>query len=288
MNYRHHFHAGNFADVFKHLLLVQLFRAMQRKETGFLYLDTHAGRGGYDLDEASVGSRLERQPEHPDGIGRLEKASELADQSADYLSIVRAYDRARGNLAPGIRFYPGSPELARAMARSQDRLVFCEKHPEDLDALRNTFERKRGISVQDLDGYTAPRAMLPPPEKRALVLIDPPFEAQTEWEDCVQAVGEALRRLPAAVVALWYPLTDRARADALLTAIRTSRPGPALLFELTIAGPASGIRMRGCGLLVVNPPWRLEEGVRAAIQELPGLLGRDSGASAHTEWLIPE
>lgn len=288
MNYRHQFHAGNFADVMKHLLLVQLVRAMQRKEKGFLYLDTHAGRGAYDLAAAAQGDTRQREPEWPAGIGRLWTADELPGPVADYVALVREFDRQRGNRDRPPRHYPGSPALVAALAREQDRLVLCERHPEEAAVLLNELSYARRTSVQTMDGYAAPRALLPPPEKRALVLIDPPFEAQDEFNRIVTAVEQGLGRLPGGVFAIWYPLTERARVDRFATALGALKLPPTAVFELTVAGEATALKLRGCGLVVINPPWKFEAEVMPALERLAGCLEQEPGGSARCHWLVPE
>lgn len=288
MNYRHHYHAGNYADVFKHVLLLQLIRAMQRKEKGFLYLDTHAGRGGYDLTMPSVlPDGREREPEHPAGIGRLMGATGLPAAINDYLALVGRFNERKGGAATELQFYPGSPWIAKLLLRPQDRMVLCELREDDAEALDFEFARETGVKVLALDGYTGLKAQLPPPEKRALVLIDPPFESKGEFADIERGVGEALRRLPDAVVAIWYPITERARTDEFQYALRELAV-PALYAELTIAGPSSLLRMKGCGLLILNPPWQIEKEIRTVLPALIEKLRVDAGARATCEWLVPE
>ena len=297
MNYRHHYHAGNFADVFKHALLLPLIWAMQRKEKGFLYLDTHAGRGGYDLALPAVrpdGSA--REPEHPAGIGRLWGATDLPPVLNDYLALVRRFNDRHGVTESALGFYPGSPWIARLLLRPQDRLVLCELRPDDAEALDFEFARESRVTVQVLDGYTALKAHLPPPEKRALVLIDPPFESKAEFADVLRGLELALRRLPGAVCAVWYPLTERARADefhrGLLELLESGAlapaPIPAWYAELSVAGAESPLRMKGCGLLVVNPPWQIDAAIAPVLPILREKLQVDAGASVRTAWLVPE
>lgn len=288
MNYRHHFHAGNFADVMKHALLLQLLRAMQQKEKGFLFLDTHAGRGSYDLQVAATGDSLARTPEWPDGIGRLWSRSGLSAELGAYVEAVRQFDHDRGNRDALPRFYPGSPWLGRLLARLQDRLVICEKHPEEFAALAEEFRFSSRTSVQAIDGYVAVRAMLPPPERRALVLIDPPFEDMEEFSRVATALREGLARLPAAVFALWYPLTERARVEAFFAELGGMRLPPTAVFELMIAGEQARIKMRGCGLLLVNPPWLFERVAEPMLGALSEILGQAPGGGARVEWLVPE
>lgn len=289
MNYRHHFHAGNFADVMKHVLLLQLIRSLQKKEKGFLYLDTHAGRGGYDLEVAATGDSLARQPEWPDGIGRVVAAQgELPTPIAEYLALVRTFDQQGGNIASPLRFYPGSPWIAQHVARPQDRLVFCEKHPAECDALQIEVSRFPGVKVQQTDGYTALRAMLPPVERRALVLIDPPFEAADEFAQIATALQQGLRRFPTGVFALWYPLTGRARLDHFFAALRALNPPPTLFAELAIAGEQASMRMKGSGLVVINPPWQFEVEIKPVLQFLARALAQAPGGGSHVGWIVPE
>ncbi len=288
MNYRHLFHAGNFADVFKHVLLIRLLRAMQKKEKGFLYLDTHAGRGGYDLERAASGDSLARQPEWPDGLGRLLGRNDLPAGIAEYVALVREFDRRHANPGPAVRFYPGSPWLAQMLSRIQDRLAFCEQHPAEAAALRDEFALSSGTSVQEMDGYVAVRAMLPAPERRAVVLIDPPFEAQDEFATIVQALANGLERQRGAVFAVWYPLTWRARVNDFFAALRALDLPPTLTAELMVAGESSALKMKGCGLLIVNPPWQIDHEVDPLLVFLARTLAQAPGADARLVWLVPE
>ncbi len=288
MNYRHHYHAGNFADVMKHAVLVRLMAAMQRKEKGFLYLDTHAGRGCYDLATAAKGDTHARAPEHPAGIGRLWNRADLPESLASYVALVKAFDRDRGNTGDTPRFYPGSPWIARLLARPQDRLALCEQQPEEFELLDIELVGEPRVSVHERDGYGALRAMLPPPEKRALVLMDPPFEAAQEFAAMTAAVGEGLRRMPAGVFALWYPLTERARVDAFADGLRQLRLPPTLVLELLIARESSALKMKGCGLVVINPPWQFDREAGPMLEWLAGVLAQEDGAAARIHWLVPE
>ncbi len=292
MNYRHHFHAGNYADVFKHALFLLLLRAMQRKEKGFLYLDTHAGRGGYDLGTTTLlPDGRERAPEWPAGIGRLwnTSAAALPPALADYVALVRAYNARLGGTDAELHFYPGSPWVAHAVLRPQDRAALCELRAEDAEALDIAFGRAERVRVHAMDGYTALKAMLPPPEKRALVLIDPPFEAQDEFAVIARALGEALRRFPGGTYAIWYPITERAKSDRFLEEVAARSDAPPMLnAELQIAGDAAQVRMKGCGLLILNPPWQIEREFAAVLPALADALRVDSGGFARTTWPVPE
>jgi 23S rRNA (adenine2030-N6)-methyltransferase len=289
LNYRHHYHAGNYADVFKHVLLVQLIRAMQRKEKGFLYLDTHAGRGGYDLSLPSVlPEGRSREPEYPAGIGRLWGEPGLPPVLDDYLALVRRFNDRHGATGPELKFYPGSPWVAKMLLRPQDRMALCELRPDDAEALDFEFARESRVTVQALDGYTGLKAMLPPSEKRALVLIDPSFEDKGEFADILRGLGDALRRLPGAVLAVWYPITERVRVDEFHQGLLDLSPPPVFFAELNITGDSTQLRMKGCGLLVINPPWKIDGEIRGILPALVERLRAGPGAGTHDAWLVPE
>jgi 23S rRNA (adenine2030-N6)-methyltransferase len=293
MNYRHHFHAGNFADVMKHALLVQLVRGLQKKEKGFLYLDTHAGRGAYDLTVAAEGDSRPRKPEWPDGVGRIQGWEDLPVAEAQYWELVKKFDASRRGgeaiAANGaVKYYPGSPWFVRELARPQDRLVLCEKQPEECATLREEFLFSARTTVQETDGYTAVRAFLPPPERRALVLIDPPFEAQQEFAQVVSALRDGLKRLPGGVFAVWYPLTERARVDDFFAELQALRPPPTLAAEVSIAGDAADVKMKGSGLVVINPPWEFERVAEPLLEHLGRVLAQAPGGGGRLTWLVRE
>ncbi|MCQ8278777.1 23S rRNA (adenine(2030)-N(6))-methyltransferase RlmJ, partial [Acetobacteraceae bacterium KSS8] len=238
MNYRHAFHAGNFADCMKHALLVWLLAALQRKDAPVSMLDTHAGLGRYDLsaDEA------ERTGEWRGGIGQL-LAQPAGDALARYLALVRAEG------APA--FYPGSPRLAQLMLRPQDRLVLCELHPDDHAALRANLGQDDRVSVHKRDGYAAINALLPPGGgiKRGLCLIDPPFEQEGEWERMESALHTLRRRFGNGVAALWYPIKHRAPSRAFLDRLADAGMPDLVTAELLLRPPLDPQRLNGCGLL---------------------------------------
>jgi 23S rRNA (adenine2030-N6)-methyltransferase len=283
LNYRHEYHAGNFADVLKHAILVRLLRSFQRKEKGFLFVDTHAGRGRYDLLAAAEGATRARAPEWPEGIGRLWDRADAPPEVADYLDVIHAYDRARGNLTPVPRFYPGSPRLARLVCRPQDRLDLWEKQPDECAALKYEFLDERRVSVHEADGYTAMRASLPPAERRAVVLIDPPFEAQDEWAAVLGALGEGLGRFPGGTYAIWYPLTGRARPDGFADLLK-SKDVASFCAELVV--DPSAPRMTGCGVAIINPPWQFDDEARAILTYLAAVLYRGSAAQGEVRWIV--
>ena len=288
MNYRHHYHAGNYADVFKHVVLAQLVAAMQRKEKGFLYLDTHAGRGGYDLSVAPVlPDGRARAPEWPAGIGRLRSSPGVDPRLDDFLALVARYEARKGTLAGGAGHYPGSPWIAQMLARPQDRLALCELRADDAEALACEFRGMARVSVHSLDGYQALKAMLPPAERRALVLIDPPFESRAEFAAVLAGLGDALRRFPGGTYAVWYPVTERARAEEFHRAV-AGYGLPALVAELAVAADSSAVRMKGCGLLILNPPWRIDAELRPVLARLAEILTAEPGGGARTFWVVPD
>lgn len=253
-----------------------------------LYLDTHAGRGGYDLSVTSLlPDGRSREPEYPAGIGRLWAAATLPEALADYVALVRRFNDRHGATGSELKFYPGSPWIAKLLMRPQDRMALCELRPDDAEALDFEFARESRVTVQAINGYTGLKAMLPPLEKRALVLIDPPFESKAEFVGIIRGLGDALRRMPGAVLAVWYPITERARADEFHYAVRTFAT-PALVAELMIAGESSDVRMKGCGLLVLNPPWKIEAEIREVLPELAERLMVEAGGAARCWWLVPE
>ncbi|WP_426151534.1 23S rRNA (adenine(2030)-N(6))-methyltransferase RlmJ [Pseudomonas sp. DC3000-4b1] len=278
MNYRHAFHAGNHADVFKHLVLSRLIALMSRKEQPFAYLDTHAGVGLYDLH----GDQASRTGEYLEGVSRLWGAQEVPELAADYLRILRKL-----NPDGTLRYYPGSPELARRLARQQDSLQFNEKHPDDGLALKENMKRDPRVAVHRGEGWHVPRALLPTPEKRAIILVDPPFEQADELQRCAKAMKEAIARMRQAVVVLWYPIKDE-RAMRRFYQELTSTGAPKLLKAELFVHPAdTDTRLNGSGLAISNPPWGLEEELHALLPWLARLLAQSQG-SWRMDWPIPE
>ncbi|HEV7368501.1 23S rRNA (adenine(2030)-N(6))-methyltransferase RlmJ [Arenibaculum sp.] len=279
MNYRHAFHAGNFADVMKHAVLALILRHLGAKPAPYCVLDTHAGTGRYDL--ASGPSTRTGEAER--GIVRLmrERAA-LPPDLSPYLEAVEAL-----NAGGGLRHYPGSPRLARALMRPQDRLVLAELHPEDAAALKREFAHDRQAAVHHMDGYLALKAHLPPAERRGLVLVDPPFETPDEFDQLVAGLALAHRRWPAGIKALWYPIKDRPAVWRFHDALEASGVPRILLAELTIHREDTHQRLNGSGMVLVNPPWRLDGTLATVLPALHAALGAEEGG-ARVEWLVPE
>lgn len=281
MNYRHAFHAGNFADVFKHAALVALLDALAQKPAAFCYVDTHAGRGRYDLGTDAA----TRTGEQAGGVRRLLAAAPVAPLRR-YLELLRRLDPDAP--AGTLRHYPGSPLLAAACLREQDRALLCELQPDEYAALRVLFRDDARVHVHLRDGYAALPALLPPPEKRGLVLIDPPYEAQDgEFAAIQTALRAAWLRWPQGVYTIWYPIKRRATLRPFQRWLGASGTRKVLIAELQVRGDDSPLRMNGCGLAIVNAPYRIDAALAALLTALQPLLADGPGASQRLEWLTP-
>lgn len=279
MNYRHAYHAGGPADVFKHVVLTRLIVALRAKDRPFCVLDTHAGIGRYDLTGVEAG----KTGEFRDGVGRLLAASGLPAALDPYLRTVRAENAG----APDLAVYPGSPRLARALLRPGDRLVLVELHPEDAATLRARFRGDPQVAVHHRDGYEAVKALVPPPERRGLALLDPAFEAADEFARMVDGLGAAHRRWPGGIYALWYPIKHRAPVDRFHGDLATTGIRRMLVVELTVRADRRPDRLNGSGLVIVNPPWRFDAELAEMLPPLQRLLSWDGGG-VRIDWLVPE
>jgi 23S rRNA (adenine2030-N6)-methyltransferase len=282
MNYRHAYHAGNFADVLKHVVLALVIDSLKRKEAPFRIVDTHAGSGRYAL--ASV--EAAKTGEWRQGIARLigpdaePLPSDVRQAMAPYLDAVRA-ENAPGQLA----VYPGSPLIARRLMRAQDVLIGNELHPEDAAALRAAVGRDPRVKVLALDGWTALRSLLPPKERRGAVLIDPPFEEEGELARLVEGLDQALRRFRTGVYLAWYPIKDPKRIERFHADL-ASRAWPELLaIELLVRRAAATDRLNGCGLIVANPPYPLGAQLATVLPELSHRLAIGPGAGYRVDLL---
>lgn len=270
MNYRHEFHAGNFADVLKHVLLVRILIYLRRKDKAFRYIDTHSGAGLYDLD----GPEAARSGEARDGIGRLRDAplaGPAAELLAPYLEAVRA--------AGGEHLYPGSPKIAQAFLRPQDRAMCCELLPQAVADLRRALGRDSRTKVIEIDGYLGLNAFVPPPERRGLVLIDPPFERRDEYERVHDSLAVGLRKWPGGIFMVWQPVKEPDIATRFCGAIgelADSLGVEALRIDLQVAASASGLARTG--LVVINPPYILEEEATLLLPVLTAALTQGDGA----------
>lgn len=270
MNYRHAYHAGNFADCMKHALLLELLGAMQRKAKPFLVLDTHAGIGRYDL----TAGEADKTGEWRDGIARILAARPVA--LTQFCGVIDA-----------LGVYPGSPLIAASILRENDRLVACELHKDDAPLLRATLAGLRNTAVHERDGYAAMRAFLPPAEKRALILIDPPYEAPDEFATITKTLSAAHQKFNSGVYAIWYPIKHRPPVRDFFEALKLTKLRDVVSLEFLLRDPTDPARMNGCGLLVVNPPFGLEAQATPVLQALLEVLAEPSGGFAITR-LIDE
>ena len=281
MNYRHAYHAGNFADVMKHAALARIVEYLKQKDKAFRVIDTHAGLGVYDLSSAEA----QKTGEWRGGIGRLLEATLPAGAQAllaPYLDAVRAADSGGG-----MRRYPGSPAIVRPLLRPQDRLTAIELHPADAAALKARFAGDFQTRVIELDGWLALGAHLPPKEKRGLVLVDPPFEAEGEFGRLEEGLKKAWRRWPGGIYALWYPIKDRKAVEAFRRELAGAGIPKILDLSLEVRAPSAEPRFDGSGLVVVNPPYPLEAEMRTLLPVLAEVVG-ETGAKANATWLAGE
>ena len=282
MNYRHAYHAGNFADVAKHVIVTRIVEYLKQKDKAFRVIDTHAGIGLYNLDEGEAA----RTGEWQDGIAKVIDAqlpAPVADLLAPWLNAVRSV-----NSDKGLRKYPGSPKLVRMLLRKNDRLSAIELHPEDARILARHFEGDFQVRVIELDGWLALGAHLPPKEKRGLVLVDPPFEEGSEFARLVQGLRSAYARWPSGIYALWYPLKDRKSVAAFLKDLKETGIPKVLNTELYIRGPSPQPRLDGSGMIIVNPPFKLADELKLIFPELMRLMQQDKGGFWRVEWVNGE
>jgi 23S rRNA (adenine2030-N6)-methyltransferase len=281
VKYQHRFHAGNFADVHKHVTLLALLRAMQRKEKGLFYLDTHAGRGRYVFTGAEPRAGIEARG----GFELLRDASVQSEELRDY---VRAQFELR-DAANGSRGYAGSALLAAHALRAQDRGVCCEIEPAESRALQRVLQSWPRMRAQCADGLQAASAWLPPQEKRALLLIDPPYEnPDAEFAAALQATGAALQRLAGAVIAWWYPIKDERTLAPWLQSVTEQVSRPVLRTELWIHPRDSRVALNGSGLLIVNPPFQFDARLAQWLPELGSCLGTEAHGGTSVQWLVHE
>jgi 23S rRNA (adenine2030-N6)-methyltransferase len=279
MNYRHAYHAGNFADVVKHAVLARIVEYLKQKDKAFRVIDTHAGIGLYDLSSSEAG----KTGEWHGGIGRVTGANldpKLEAFLAPYLDAVRA-----ANAQGGLVHYPGSPFVARHLLRKQDRLSAIELHPQDAARLKAVFAGDIQVRVIELDGWLALGAHLPPKEKRGLVLVDPPFEQAGEFDRLLNGLSKAHQRWPGGIYALWYPIKDRDAVAGFRRGLAESGIPKILDIGFDIRLPGREPRLDGSGMVVVNPPFTLEEELRGALPALHGLLAEEPGAPWSVRWL---
>ncbi|TBR39860.1 MULTISPECIES: 23S rRNA (adenine(2030)-N(6))-methyltransferase RlmJ [Dyella] len=290
MNYRHAYHAGNFADVLKHAVLLALIESLKAKPTPFCFVETHAGSGCYALNSPEAG----KTGEYKDGIARL-LFPDLHDTPARTAPLPPLLRRWLDSILtlPGndgsLHLYPGSPLQAARALREGDSAQLCELHPEEALRLRELFRQDRRVHVHERNGYEALKALLPPREKRGLVLIDPPYEAQeAEYRQIEQALKAALLRWPTGMYAVWYPIKLRSQVQPFLRWTQRSGAKRVLRAEVLVSPDDSPLRLNGTGMVILNAPWKFDEVLRDSMLAMAQLLSRDRPATWHLDWLVAD
>lgn len=282
MNYRHAYHAGNFADVLKHAVLIAVIDHLKKKDKAFRVLDTHAGIGHYDLS----GEQAQKTGEWRDGIGRLidiTPSHQAAPLLAPYLELVR-----EANGAGPLTQYPGSPEIARRLLRAQDRLTLTELHHEDHAALAERFAGDHQVRVVELDAWLALGGFVPFKEKRGMVIVDPAFEEPDEYRTLAAGIFKATRRWMTGTYVAWYPIKDTKALEHFYRMMIDTGLRKMLRTEFQVARPTKDGTLKACGMLILNPPFTLEAQLRGALPWLAKILAQGPGASGTVDWLVPE
>lgn len=279
MNYRHSFHAGNFADVLKHVTLARILDYLKRKDKPFRVIDTHAGTGLYDLS----GDESARTGEWLSGIGKIESVKLESPVEALLAPYLEAVESARA--ISGDNLYPGSPWITRHLLRRVDRLTAIELHPQDFERLKELFAGDVQVRTIHIDGWLSLGAHVPPKEKRGLILVDPPFEQPGEFERLLRGAVKAHKRWPGGIQALWYPIKDRKAVQEFRKGLAESGIPKILDLNLMIRGAGEVPTLDGCGMAIINPPFVLEEEMRIVLPAIMQLMREDNGASWSAEWL---
>lgn len=279
LSYRHSFHAGNFADVLKHTVQLLIIKSLQQKEKGFLYLDTHAGAGLYSLQSFEA----EKTAEFEQGVGYLWQRQDLPETVKYYLDQV-----AKVNSQQKLRFYPGSPLLAANLLRPQDRAILTELHPSDYPLLRKNMQPYKNVQVKRDDGFQQLKAVLPPKERRGFILIDPPYELKEDYQLVVDAIVEGYKRFATGTYAIWYPVVLRQQIKKMVRALEETQIRKILQIELGIRPDTAQRGMTASGMIVINPPWKLEAQMKAILPYLTNVLAPEGTGHWDLHWITPE
>ena len=282
MNYKHIFHAGSFSDVFKHLVLIELLKKMLEKDTPFCVIDTHAGSGIYNL----AGKDAKRTLEYQTGIEKLYGSKEQNPLLASFLDIVRHLNIQKN--AKSLEWYPGSPYILSKLCRTTDRMQLCELHPDEYELLKDRLVYKKNVNLFLANGYTQLNALVPPQEKRGLVLIDPPYEEPDEFEHIEECLAKVYRKFPTGVYAIWYPIKARYPVKAFYDSIAMGPYKKALAAEFLIYPCNEPNRLNGCGMLIINPPWKIDLNIKELLPVLLKKLNCQKTGSTSVEWLKDE
>lgn len=278
LSYKHGFHAGNFADVHKHMVLVQLINALNQKPKPWSYLETHGGKAHYDLTD----EQAEKTGEYKKGIAPVWAAAQPPTLVANYLAQVSAENTGRL-----LRYYPGSPAIAASMAREDDRIAIMELHANEYELINKYFKRNTQVAIHHRDGYEGVLSMLPPKPNRGVVLIDPSYEVKSEYQEVARFIKKAHQRWPIGVYAVWYPILKAGLHRAMLQSVASSGIRKIFVSEFYQKSSNSG-RMFGSGMMLINPPWQLEEHLESVMPWLERTLAESDADSSSGRWLVPE
>lgn len=280
LSYRHSFHAGNHADVLKHIVLMLIIENFQLKEKGFYYLDTHAGVGRYRL----FSEEAEKTAEFEEGIGRLWQRDDLPEEIARYIQLIKKFNYGGKEL----RYYAGSPLIAATMLRPQDRALLTELHPSDFPLLRNNFKEFKNVTSKRENGFQQLKATLPPKERRGLILIDPPYELKEDYDLVVQAVEDGYKRFATGTYAIWYPVVLRQQIKRMLRHFENTGIRKILQIELAVRPDSEQRGMTASGMIVINPPWTLEQQMKKILPYLTQTLVPEGTGNWSVKWVVPE
>ena len=279
LSYRHSFHAGNHADVLKHTVQSLIIESLKEKEKPFLYLDTHAGAGRYQLS----GEHAERTGEYLEGIARIWQRDDIPEELAAYMSVVNHFNRNES-----LRYYPGSPLIARQLLREDDKLHLTELHPSDFPLLRSEFQKDDRTRVSRSDGYQQLKAQLPPLSRRGFILMDPPYELKTDYQDVVKGIQEGHKRFATGTYALWYPVVMRQQIKKMLRDLEATGIRRILQIELGVRPDSDQRGMTASGMIVINPPWKLEQQMNNVLPWLLKVLVPSGTGHTTVKWVVPE
>lgn len=278
LSYRHSFHAGNHADVVKHIVQSLILDALKQKDKPFVYHDTHSGVGRYDLQD----ERSEKTGEFKQGIARIWSRDDIPTEIATYINAIKAL-----NNSDELRYYPGSPKVARAQIRDQDRMVLTELHPSDFPLLLQEFRGDRQVKIYQEDAFARLKASLPPKERRGVVLIDPPYELKHEYQDVVKAIKQSYQRWATGTYAIWYPVVYRETIDNMLQGLKDLNIRNILQIELGVEPDTEERGMTASGMIVINPPWKLASQMEQILPWLQHAIAPNHG-HYKIEWVVPE
>jgi len=279
LSYRHSFHAGNHADVLKHVVQTLIIESLKEKDKPFLYLDTHSGAGRYFLGS----DHATKTAEYLTGIDKIWQRDDIPEELTPYINSVKHY-----NGQPQLKYYPGSPLIAKTLLRPQDKLHLSELHPSDYPLLRQEFIKDPRATVVRADGYQQIKSQLPPLSRRGFVLIDPPYELKTDYQAVVSAIKEGHKRFATGIYAIWYPVVLRQQIKRLVKALEETQIRRILQIELTVKPDSDRYGMTGSGMIVINPHWKLEQQMTKLLPWLQKILVPEGTGHTNIHWITPE